>query len=131
LKRCPSCGLIKQLSDFPNNRATKDGKATYCKPCHNLITRRNKERRYGGERQFLIKHRYGFDPAEVEWALLRQNYKCALCGDHAAEHVDHRHSDGELRGVLCFNCNRALGYFDDDWEILCRAGDYLEAHGVE
>jgi hypothetical protein len=131
LKRCPSCRLTKELSDFPNTRATKDGKATYCKPCHNRISKRNADRRYGSRRNYLLTHRYGASQAQIEWKLLQQNHKCALCREHPAEHVDHQHSDGELRGVLCFNCNRALGYFDDDWEILCRAGDYLEAHGVE
>ena len=126
MKRCSSCGESKPIEDFPNNRATKDGKATYCKRCHNRITKR-KQRRYGGERNFLLKHRYGVDEFEIEWKLLQQDGKCALCKEASAEHVDHDHRTGELRGVLCFNCNRALGYFGDDWPTLCRAADYLEA----
>ncbi len=130
MKRCPSCGRTKPLDEFPNNRATKDGKATYCRPCHNRITRRNKVRRYGGEKQFLLRHRYQVDLAQVEWKLLEQDYKCAVCKEAPPAHVDHDHDGGELRGILCFNCNRSLGYFDDDWEILCRAADYLEMHGA-
>lgn len=130
MKRCPACGETKALDEFPNNRASKDGKATYCKPCHNRIMQQNRIKHHGSTRSFHLKRRYGVSAVDVEWKLLQQNFVCALCGADKAEHVDHDHVGGELRGILCFNCNRALGYFDDDWETLCRAGDYLELHGV-
>ena len=44
----------------------------------------------------------------------------------AAEHVDHHHESGAVRGVLCFQCNAALGMFEDDVSALRRAGDYLK-----
>lgn len=39
LKRCPSCDEDKALEEFSNNRATKDGKDQYCKPCRNEKSR--------------------------------------------------------------------------------------------
>jgi hypothetical protein len=35
MKRCPDCGETKALDEFPRNKNSKDGRHTYCKPCHN------------------------------------------------------------------------------------------------
>ena len=39
--------------------------------------------------------------------------------------VDHKHSTGEVRGLLCHNCNRALGLLKDDPKVLQKAMNYL------
>ncbi|MEO8322990.1 MAG: endonuclease domain-containing protein, partial [Actinomycetota bacterium] len=49
-------------------------------------------------------------------------------GGLPATHIDHHHRTGRVRGVLCFNCNNALGHFDDDPWVLDAAADYLEEH---
>lgn len=65
----------------------------------------------------------------------KQNNKCAVCdgeGFKMAEHhksklvVDHCHKSGTVRGLLCHNCNRALGLFKDKIDVLKRAIKYLE-----
>lgn len=70
-----------------------------------------------------------------EEMLERQKSKCAICqgeGFTMAEHhkvklvVDHCHKTGAIRGLLCHNCNRALGLLQDDTEALKRAIQYLE-----
>jgi hypothetical protein len=62
----------------------------------------------------------------VAWHVLQQGGVCAVCGTSEPEHVDHDHGSGQVRGILCFNCNRGLGYFGDELETLYLAADYLE-----
>jgi hypothetical protein len=119
------------LTDFSRNRSTKDGRGTYCKPCHNARAKRNKQRRYGSERNFLRKHRYGIDGSEVDAILAEQGLLCPICLVHPPQHVDHDHRTGKVRGLTCFNCNGALGRFEDDVTRLRRAMEYLEAHGMD
>jgi Recombination endonuclease VII len=88
-----------------------------------------KQRLYGGERSYLLDHRYGISAAQFEWLKLRQDGRCAICREAPAVHVDHDHRTKQVRGLLCFNCNRGLGYLDDDLVTLCRAADYLKSHG--
>lgn len=66
----------------------------------------------------------------------RQNFVCAICGKGnfpMGEHhtgclvVDHDHKRGLVRGLLCHNCNRALGLFQDKSEIIYRAFSYLQS----
>ena len=56
-----------------------------------------------------------------------QGGTCATC-DAKPEHVDHDHRTGKVRGVLCFNCNQALGNVRDNVTTLGRLDDYLRLH---
>jgi hypothetical protein len=131
VKRCPRCGTYKHFNDFPKNRASRDGLGTYCKPCHGVGVKKSVELHHGGHRPYLLKLRYGIDAAKAEALLRAQDGKCAVCGDPSPEHVDHDHLSGDVRGILCFNCNGALGRFEDDPEIMERAIEYLVAHGLD
>ena len=62
--------------------------------------------------------------------VARQDGRCAICCATEARHIDHDHDTGQVRGMLCFRCNAALGQLDDSPDRLRRAADYLEA-GVE
>lgn len=130
MQRCPHCGKHKPFDEFPRNRSTKTGRARYCKPCHNEITQRNIKRRYGSTRHYHLKHRYGLGAEEIQAMIDRQGGYCIICFDKPAEHVDHDHDTGQVRGVLCFNCNGGLGQFSDNIAKLRSAIEYLEAAGV-
>lgn len=65
----------------------------------------------------------------------KQNFVCAICGEEnfamGVNHsgclvVDHDHKTGEVRGLLCHNCNRALGLFQDNPDLIQRAAKYLK-----
>lgn len=69
---------------------------------------------------------------EVYYEMLeKQNHCCAICGKHENKlkkrlAIDHNHKTGEIRGLLCSNCNLAISLFDDDQTILYKAINYLK-----
>ena len=56
-----------------------------------------------------------------------QGGTCAVCSG-PAQHVDHDHETGEVRGILCFNCNQALGNVRDNPDVLRGLARYLDLH---
>lgn len=73
---------------------------------------------------------YGITPQEYDALLKNQNGKCAICRRPHTDferrlHVDHDHSTGKVRGLLCVKCNQGIGYLDDCPELLERARQYL------
>jgi hypothetical protein len=131
VKRCPDCGEWKPNDQFPRNRSTKDGRGAYCKPCHNVRGRESKQRLYGGTRHYHLKRRYGMGARDVDALIESQGGRCPLCGRPAPNHVDHDHTTGRVRGVLCFNCNGGLGQFGDDIDRLAAAIAYLDTAGAD
>lgn len=66
----------------------------------------------------------------------KQNFVCAICGEEnfamGVNHtgclvVDHSHETGKVRGLLCHNCNRALGLLKDDSSLVSKAFHYLQS----
>jgi len=125
-KRCPDCEQFKRLDDFPRSSAAKDGRHTYCKPCHNHRGRETRHRLYGGSRNYHLVQRYGITAAQYDAMLAAQDGRCALCRERLAEHVDHDHVFGNVRGLLCSCCNQGLGNFRDQLAVVRAAADYLE-----
>lgn len=65
--------------------------------------------------------------------LAKQGGKCAICGEEANGNrlaVDHNHETGEIRGLLCHQCNTGLGSFRDNPQLLKQAIAYLGEKGV-
>lgn len=79
-------------------------------------------------RQYQRKHLYGLTHEQFEEMLKEQDNKCALCSksfNEAKVFVDHCHSVGNVRGLLCPSCNTALGLIKDDLGWLAKAKKYL------
>jgi hypothetical protein len=69
---------------------------------------------------------------DYEAMLEAQGGGCSICGrpprDDISLHVDHDHSTGAVRGILCFPCNNALADFQEDMRLLLKAVNYLARH---
>lgn len=126
-KWCSRCEAVKPVDAFGNNVASKDGRTGYCKPCHNEAGRDAVERA-GGSRGYHLKRRYGIDRATFDAMVATQGGRCAICRRKPAEHVDHCHLTGDVRGILCFTCNVGLGNFGDSDVRLLQAADYIQLH---
>jgi hypothetical protein len=85
-------------------------------------------------REWVLRTKYSMTLAEYNELLASQNGVCAIClGNETygkAMPVDHDHTTGKVRGLLCHECNRALGIMKDDPALLRAAADYLERNIV-
>jgi len=90
---------------------------------------RNRERHLHTRRLARIK-KYGLSTAEAESVMKARNGLCDICGGppdgrHKKLVVDHDHTTGRVRGLLCNGCNRGIGYLKDDPKRLRAALRYL------
>ena len=118
-KKCSSCGIIKEISEF--RRYKKDSrdnetKHTVCRDCNNWMIR---ERYSGFSREKFIKR------------LSAQNERCEICGtdDPGTKRGwsgDHHHGENYTRGILCQRCNVLLTGLDSD--IYEKLQAYLARH---
>jgi hypothetical protein len=86
------------------------------------------------DRKFTLKYS-GSNEAEYQNLLRIQGGKCAICGKVPESDrrlaLDHCHTTGQFRGLLCFSCNTALGHLNDDPEVVAAAYRYLVEGGVK
>ncbi|MHC5905937.1 endonuclease VII domain-containing protein [Streptomyces sp. S6] len=116
-KLCRTCGEIKPHSEWTRNRTASDGLATLCKTCKAAQGRRDH-----------LKRQYGITEAQRDQMIAEQKWLCVICLKAPPVHVDHCHKTGRVRGVLCFNCNSAIGKLGDDPDAVRRAASYLEGN---
>ena len=71
---------------------------------------------------------YGLTLDQYMELVEKQANRCAICGkkDQHALCVDHDHKTNQIRGLLCRQCNRALGSFLEDPVLLIKAAQYLK-----
>lgn len=115
-------------------RAASDGQ-TYCIECRYAKAREHRKanpeqyKRY--TRTSKLRKAYGISIEETEAILERQGGKCAICGtkefNGRGYAVDHDHETGNVRGILCTNCNTGIAMFKDNVEVMENAIDYLMA----
>jgi hypothetical protein len=91
--------------------------------------------KYKGYINSYLKRLYKISYKDYEEMLDKQDHKCKICKKDGflmkSCHkmrlvVDHCHKSGNVRGLLCHNCNRALGLLEDSEEVLLRAVEYLK-----
>jgi len=82
----------------------------------------------------LLLKKYGLTEAQFYDLLDKQDGKCGICeigisgiiNRYRLAHVDHCHSTGKVRGLLCRKCNVGIGMFGDGHEVASKAVEYLQ-----
>lgn len=120
--RCNTCQEFKYSGEFAENPKHASGHNYQCKDCERWAKR---ERAYGITRE------------QYQELQMKQQGCCAICGvkwEGTASHpdlvVDHNHATGQVRGLLCPDCNQMLGHAKDSQETLQKALAYLRLHAV-
>lgn len=81
-------------------------------------------------KEYNLKRTYGIDIVTYNKLLESQNYKCPVCGDVLiSPHLDHNHTTGVIRGILCQRCNMAMGLLKEDIKILNSMINYISRSG--
>jgi hypothetical protein len=104
-----------------------------------VLSRRQASKKWRDNNPDKVKNkryleRYGITYDQYKEMLKVQEHKCYICGtdevDSRSEKlcVDHDHATGEVRKLLCHNCNCGLGHFKDSAQFLSKALAYLEEH---
>jgi hypothetical protein len=130
-KLCKSCANSIQAGGVGYAENCKCGNpkhpssSTYCKECANTIS----------NKYHYDIYRYSKYGVTKEWYDIEIQKGCAICGTYLNEsspikrergHIDHCHSTGKVRGVLCDLCNKGLGQFKDSIDNLENAIKYLK-----
>jgi len=137
-KNCSKCEQVLPVTSFVRRKLTPSGNwgyTSWCKPCRNIKAKQGWDD--GSIRDAVYRRKFGITLADYDAMLLSQDYKCAICltedpRGHGQKnkrfHVDHDHATGEVRGLLCHDCNVGLGHFKDRTDIMKDAIHYLDRH---
>lgn len=149
---CTKCQNEKTLDEMSKDKGRRGGISSWCKECRKdnarnwsskypekaekgrllkLAQYQASPTSYDKSRSQVLKTRYGIDQSGYMQLLESQEYKCAICGRDSREmtyllHVDHCHTTGVIRGLLCSPCNVYLGYSKDTPEVYLAAIKYIE-----
>lgn len=132
-KKCKTCKSLKPLEQF-NKTGYKQTRRGTCAECHNAYSRTQYALNPLPHRERNLIRRYGITAIQYSSMLTAQGNKCAICKTSniklkKALCIDHQHSTGKIRGLLCIACNHALGLFKDNITVLHRAAEYLQKVG--
>ena len=151
---CKTCKEIKKIEEFPQAKGNKDGRKPYRKECNKkyaaAATKKSKQKKGGWQvlknspsvmkykesgRRWAVswKNKLGVDIDPLQM-LKDQGFKCKICeieitylqqdGKKRAA-VDHCHTTGKIRGILCWNCNIFLGYYEKRLDMREKFDNYL------
>ena len=137
MKVCSHCRQKKPISEYyVTKKKLKSGKIKkhlryICKACDRKAKKARDKRTTEDRANKHLLDKYGITLDDKRQMILDQACKCKICpkplspDDLSKSHVDHCHETGYIRGVLCSNCNRGIGYLQHDTQILVSATQYL------
>lgn len=159
-KICSKCKFEKEVDEFSKDKRQKDGYTSSCKKCRNekykewvkknpeiMIDIKEKSRIRSNKyyktkngqisyRKSHLKTNFNLSLEDYNLLLEKQNNVCAICSEPESSVkntflcVDHCHETNVNRGLLCSNCNRAIGLLKDDIKILENAIKYLKKYKI-
>lgn len=146
-KKCTKCMLMKPLTDFYTYGQKRKRIESRCKPCHIYVTglyqkanrhinraagKRWRQRHPLGEVNHRLKFEYGITLEQYDIMFKAQDGLCLICKKPEQTKtrlaVDHCHTTGKVRGLLCKKCNSAL-YILERKELREAAEKYLAERG--
>lgn len=128
-KYCPPCRKIVSLriSNAGRNKRRAEVNAR-AREYFKHATPAQRQHRIEMQRIRRWRDRYNLTPQDFNRMLQEQNHSCLICQKQLDDpHVDHCHDTNRVRGLLCDPCNRGLGFFKHNPELLKRAAGYLLA----
>ena len=125
---CPKCAREDSLKHYHTNKKPLTLEQKENKKVSNLKWKHTlRDSGFTNQQISTFKHRYKITEEDLLGFINKQDNKCAICNsqfDILA--VDHCHTTGNVRGLLCNNCNNGLGRFKDNKQFLKNAIKYLE-----
>jgi hypothetical protein len=135
---CRSCKKHLPFEKFSKQASCKSGYRKTCKDCHNQYVRevwykKNSSKQIASSKKWkdnnknrVLAQRYKCDLEIIEKLL--ELGKCQICESKENLHIDHCHSSGKVRGILCRSCNIGIGNFEENIERINSAISYLKKH---
>jgi hypothetical protein len=115
-KQCTRCKEVKSLTSefFPPHNKMSNGFDSWCRKCRATY------------RSEICRGFFRSSITDDNLKQLKLDIKnCMICGSEEKLVVDHNHKNNIVRGMLCNHCNRGLGHFRDNPELLQKAIYYL------
>mgnify|MGYP003595630443 CR=1 FL=1 len=140
MKYCPSCTKTLDTSLFYKSKGTY---SSYCKSCWKIkVTSKQKKPTKEKLRDYILKHKFNIPFNDYMDIYNSQGGRCAICGKEisiwaetkdytSVACVDHNHTTGEVRGLLCNHCNTGIGLLQENPVILNSAINYLLEKGIK
>lgn len=122
--KCSHCGEEKDPSLFCTSKREAKG---WQQPCKECARKSSASRRLADP---LKQRRMKYKATDEELHSFLSGDECEICGVFLTKkYVDHNHTTGKIRGVLCSPCNVGLGHFKDSAVVLEKAIAYLKERG--
>lgn len=150
-KQCNTCHATKSIEDFHIVRTRQTGTVIYnakCKTCYNThyiakwhaqtdeqkrkeIFKRKAKHNSDWFKDYRLKHKYNITLDVFKEMYDNQRGICYICQKLTPEdkiRVDHNHTTGAVRKLICHNCNTLLGHAKEDISTLLSAIEYIKEH---
>lgn len=136
-KTCSKCKTNKPVVDFRIKKNSPDGCVSWCISCEKEYRLKHQSEFPNARKMAHRIFRYGVTGEQYDNMLKSQNGVCAICGNPESTivngkpkslSIDHSHLSGQVRQLLCDDCNVAIGRLHDSPELAEKAAAYLRKH---